>query len=976
MPNVTMSSLIGDIRTYAYNPTGIQSAIFNALEAATDGTMDIVDPSNPFVFSLSATAATVAAFMQENESRTRRLYPSVATTNDDLYLHMSDKDYVDRFAVPSKVTFTVIIQKASLLDILVNEPITNNGVAIIPRNTIFTVANVNFSLQYPVEIRQLVHGGLQITYLNDKPSPLKGLDSNLVIWSEFSDATLTQWIKLDLEMDQFNINTVYQDVSTSAGFVTTVDMKDQFYYIRCYLQNATTGKWNEILTTHSDQVYDPLTVTAVVKVLDSQVRVTIPVIYTSKAMVSGKLRIDIYETKGVLNLQLGDYASNEYTAKWYSVDTNDDTLYSTAIRQVTNILFFSQTHVNSGRDALTFSDLKTRMINNSVGSQILPITNTQLASSMTDLGYDITKNIDTLTNRVFLASRYLPNPTDASILTPVTSTMLTTTVTMNQATDWVGAFDNGESITLTSRTLYRYKNGVTTPVTNAELTGINSQPLLERCNTITKGGYFYSPFSYVLDASTDVFETRAYYLDAPDVLSRNFILANETTGLQASISTGYSVVRTQTGYDLYIETQSSDAYKALNDSQVGAQLSLVSPNQAKRVSVLGTLYHVDATTKERTFRFSLQSNFNVDALDQMEFPGIPSVTNGLIVKLALQQSTDLLLTTTADLPTSYVYSDADILVDQTLYRNTVPAVLSQERLTVEFGYALKSLWAQCRSSVSSIPSEVYPANVTAYYDNNVYQLDPATGAHFSVVSGVLTYNILHHKGDPVLDSAGQPVIKYRAGEVRLDANGQPVPLSGFKRFMIRYIDVMMFSGVYYFTTDATTQAYLASLMKDVVTWMTTDIPGYQNFLLEQTRIYFHPKVTAGMVRVIDSDNNTVFIDSAQNLALKLYVPARVFNDTALRKTISQSTVKALSTLLQDTVVSVSSIKKALRELYKDDVIDVELSGLGGTTNPQSVVTVFDEQARLALGKRLVALEDNTLLVEEAVTIAYLLHGVR
>ena len=974
MSQVSFNDLIGDIQQYAFSPLDIRNVIFNALEQATDGTLDVVDATNPFVYSISATAASVAAFMREHEVRTSRLYPAVATTLEDLYLHMSDKDYVDRFALPSTATIRVIFQKTPLLSVLVNDPITGNAVTIIPRNTLFKVAGITFSMQYPIEIRQLAHGGLQITYINDKPTPLKALASNVVNWTEYTDVSKNKWVAIDIDVEQFFVDTKYADISTSAGFVTDIPLTDQYYYTRCYLQNSA-GAWTEIKTTYTDRVYDASTVTALIQVLEGSIKVTMPVVYTSTALASGKLRIDVYQTQGKLSLPLYNYTAGEYSANWNNIDSSDDTPYSIGVRQINNVLIMSTSKVDGGRDALSFSALKKRVIDNSVGDQILPITQTQLSSSMSDLGYDIIKHIDTLTDRVFLATRELPKPSDASILSPASSTLLTTTVLMSAANDTYGAYDNGDTVTLTQTTIYQCVNGVTRALTKNQVSDLLNMNVSQRCNVITDGGYYYSPFTYVLDATQTTFDVRAYALDTPVITSRNFIEENETTGLQVSVSDAYTIEKDGANYILKVKTASSSAYKALSDAQVYAQLSISSVNQATRVSVQGTLDSKDASTGERIFKFVLTTNFNIDANDTMEFPSISSTTNGLNVRLGMSQDIDIIFTTTSPMGSNYRIIGSDQYIDPTYYADeSYPAVISHEKFGVKFGVALKSLWVQSRSAISDIPVKVYTSDVPAYYEADVFQTD-TSGVHFTVDGdGRLVYNYLHRKGDPILDSTGSQVYKHRRGEMIVDVSGNPVYMDGYKRQMARYIDISMLPGVYSFSTDPVMMSYIADIKYQLAQWISADLAKYQDYLLELTRIYFHPRVNCGIVQVLDGDGNQTYINSEQKLTLKLYVTKKVYSDEVLKKKLSDISVVTINQMFQSLVVSTSDIISALRTTYASDVLDVNLTGLGGGSINGNIITILDKSARLSLGRRLVVREDNVLTVQENVDIQFIQHS--
>jgi hypothetical protein len=62
----------------------------------------------------------------------------------------------------------------------------------------------------------------------------------------------------------------------------------------------------------------------------------------------------------------------------------------------------------------------------------------------------------------------------------------------------------------------------------------------------------------------------------------------------------------------------------------------------------------------------------------------------------------------------------------------------------------------------------------------------------------------------------------------------------------------------------------------------------------------------------------------------------------------------------------------LRNQYQDDVISLEIKGLGGTSN-LNVVTMTDDSKRLSIRKRLVSRNDETLALEEDVTIDFVRH---
>jgi hypothetical protein len=156
MSDNSSAGLLLNVADFKYNPAALASAVVNLVPAATNGLLDFVDVSNPAILAIESAAVLTAGFMQENATTTRRQYPYSAQTIEDLYPHMSDKDYVDRFAVPTATEFLFFFDYAELLSKLVVDP-TDTGISkiTIPRDTYITVASTVFTFEYPIEIRQL-----------------------------------------------------------------------------------------------------------------------------------------------------------------------------------------------------------------------------------------------------------------------------------------------------------------------------------------------------------------------------------------------------------------------------------------------------------------------------------------------------------------------------------------------------------------------------------------------------------------------------------------------------------------------------------------------------------------------------------------------------------------------------------------------------------------------------------------------------
>ena len=99
-------------------------------------------------------------------------------------------------------------------------------------------------------------------------------------------------------------------------------------------------------------------------------------------MASGRnLRLDIYTTKGKTDLILSDYIANQFTVKWKDYDNDNNGIYSAPLNTFKSMAVYSIDTVSGGRDGIDFETFKERVIENAVGLQSLPITNTQIVTT-------------------------------------------------------------------------------------------------------------------------------------------------------------------------------------------------------------------------------------------------------------------------------------------------------------------------------------------------------------------------------------------------------------------------------------------------------------------------------------------------------------------------------------------------------------------------------------------------------------------
>lgn len=968
-----IADMASQMESFIYNPASVQRVALQTFSDVSGGTLVIFDPTNPLVALLESGAAMVSAFASKDQVNLRQTYSKLSQTQTDLYGHMSDADYLNLFATPAPATFSMLFNKTDLLAAMVVDNELGYSYVEIPANSYFTVADTVFSLQYPIEIRLLAHGGLQVVYDLGNASPLQTIASNLIEWEYKTDTDGTIYLSFDIQVIQVSVSSTTLSLNASVLAQAQINLTDSYYYTRAWYMGSN-GVWTEIATTFSPLVYDADTPTVVLSLNGNTLSALVPQVYTTPAstngaaLLNGTIRLDVYQTKGDISLVLSNYSYTNFTSNWVWLDNTVDTTYSAPLGQLNPAVYCNAT-VTGGSAAITVDALREQVINNTDGPIVQPITSVQAAAVLTQGNYQIVNKIDNITDLIFLATRALPTPINSDLITSAGSCNGTVTFTMDQLATYSYVIDNELSMTITPNALYKSVNGVMQLVSDAEINQLANLAIDQAALTISSTAYRYCPFHYVLDNTTTEFAIRAYYLDGPQINALSYTNQNPTTGLQVTTSS-YGVTKSSTGYTLTLSVTSNTTWKALADADCQAILMFTPEGEKQPAYLLGTMSGLNSSG-ERIFTFNLASNFNVDSNDAITLTQFSMFTQAVIDTSAyLTQSFTILYGTTAPMPPTWVSGSIDALLPTFLVPSGTVGI-TQEAIEIEFGETLEQLWTSARTTASSEVYETYTANVPAVYTRDVYQRYEG-GAIFTFDSaGQIEYNILHHKGDPVLDAHGNQVYAHKAGDPILGANNQPIVATG--RTLARTMDILLIEGVYRFGTDTAANNYRAQIVSSLVSWITGDLSAIEENLIEPAELYYYPQQSLGQIAVLANGANTT-IEAAQSLVVTLSVPLSVYNNSDLRDELDTNTITVISQALQNTLVSVTAIQAALLASYGDDVVDVVLTGIGGSTS-LSVFTVTDNTARCEIKKKLTATSDNSLIVEEDVTINYVVHDI-
>ena len=960
------------------NPRALTRLALQYLNERSSGELGLVEASNPVALVTEMASSISAGTILAVENATRPLYKSATLKMVDLYRHMADKDFLDRFSSPATGTFVLLLDLDEVTSRAVLVP-NANGVRklVIPRFTSVVVEDHWFCTQYPIEIRVLPQDNISVVYDVSVDSPFDILKSNRLSWNIHYVAGKKK-LAVTIDMKQLRLSTNYVNLNSLAGYRKEFSFTDYFYYARVYTRASDAIDWVEIKTTHVDDVYDPYNATACLRVQNGILVVNIPQIYFANGLIKEDVRVDIYSTKGPINLNLSNLTAEDFRVKLMeSVEPLD--LYSTPLQTMRSFKIVSPYKIQGGTKGLTFVQMRDRVINRTGNAMGMPITELQLKESAAVLGFDVVKYIDNVTNRVFVATRDQPAPTNGDLVNGMDMTVLPWLTRLEEEIDGKGIVRVGDRVVIKPNVLFEETSSGLKRIDQMDVDLLDDRSVYtpsDLANRINTANYLFTPFHYVVDTSYDRMRLSAFDMTHPEVEGVDFVDENLSLGINTSTTGSIVGVKPDgTGYRVGVVMATDGLPTALRAGDVAAQLSYTDSHG--RHYIQGELKGpFDPSTQKPLdgqwlFVFDIPTRFDVDEDDRMSF-GTESSS------LPLNTEFDLIYVIKDYVPNTTINSAIDALVETSSLSNyeqgSLYYGLSHEKLYVRFGRRLSRLWTRMRTIGGVQEYLRYPVDIPMLYESDVYETD-ATGLpiiDYDEVSGAVSLRKLHSQGDPVFDSAGDPVYKHRAGDFVLDNNQQPIPDGGVIG-QLREIDMFLLDACYRYADDVGTSSYYEDCLTRVVQWIDNDLEDLSGRLIDQTKLYFHPKKNFGQVKVITGVGDPETIRSEQRLTLTFDVSQSVYDNPSLKQSLCDRAGRVIDAVLKQTVISKTDVEIALKEAFSTDILSARITGL--FEDKHYVVTVIDKSVRPVVGKRLVVTGTQSLRVINDIDYVFVPHRV-
>ena len=160
---------------------------------------------------------------------------------------------------------------------------------------------------------------------------------------------------------------------------------------------------------------------------------------------------------------LGDFTKDQFVVTYMDYNyTKGLSQFSSPLTVFNAQIPYSVSTVTGGSSPKTFTEIRDRVIRNSVGPTIIPITPDQITTRLDVEGYLLVKHVDHVTNRIYLATKPIPSPrttkksekevfesNDNELFGSAIGSIQTLNYTFNDLVGFTGVVNNNSSITLT-----------------------------------------------------------------------------------------------------------------------------------------------------------------------------------------------------------------------------------------------------------------------------------------------------------------------------------------------------------------------------------------------------------------------------------------------------------------------------------------------------------------------------------------------
>jgi hypothetical protein len=656
--------------------------------------------------------------------------------------------------------------------------------------------------------------------------------------------------------------------------------------------------------------------------------------------VSGRVRLLTYTTMGKISVNFGDYQMADFNVVYADVfpETELD-LYTQPIQNITKVVYTTDV-VESGTNGKTFEELKAAVIDNSIGDRKLPITTKQLEYDVNDSRFQIVKDVDVLTHRVYKLETQIPQPRTRYPIAKYNLDILEYKGTVTELREGAAVRRYGDDITVVPEgTLFTLDNGILKILDEANVTRLNAMTGIALATEVNKHNYLSLYYHYVVDTSSDTAVVRAYDLTSPNVASISFREFNPTARIGIS-SVQANIYKTGRGYGLDILSNLIKYNIAIDHLNVTPYLVYTEPS-GSRYYLPGAFY--TAINDQPVYRFAIDSGYYIDADNRIHLQNFLDA-NGAAVGIDVDLHAQLEVMYVSNVtPPEYVSTTMDAYVNGSFLAG-YHCVVSLENVRIDFDNHLAYLFAGIHTAVGYSQYAVHTEDVPLRYTQTVYNS---------------SNEIVHQVGDVVYDGE-EVVYAFRKGQTQLDAYQQPVSISALE--VTRFINFLFIDYRALLTSSQNNKDYNTQIRQYLTEVITENASLVHDKLLDNSQAFVVVPKTISDVKV-KTGSGVQVIPSMQSFKVDLYVTYAVYNNTSIRENILYTVAKTIDDYLYtSTVIKRTELLQILYDKLREFTVSVSLTRF--TELDTEYMELVDRNSRISLAKILSVEADGYNLKED------------
>ena len=952
------------------NPMAIAATALSEIEDRLEGTNIIADPNTPFCHLLEFGSSISAMVMNEMDNKLPLIYPKRAQTMDELYAHMSDFDYIRMYSTPSLTHMRMMLPKKYLQDqaVIYND---NYSKLSIPRDTTFIVGKYTFGLYYPIDI--LINrytNTFSVVYDTTETNPLKILDKNVIDKYDITYSGL-EYLVIDFPIYQFAKSTITESLIAETGFAKKISYNDDFYAVRLFSYYNNT--YTEINQVQTHMVYDINKPTALVRVLpdEKKLKITIPQIYFDENMLGSKLIIELYTTVGALNIDTTAMNTSNIGVV-YNVDSRSDPQYTIPLKNMPfdNIFQISGTHITGGTNAISVSELRDRVVNDTLHDKVL-ITENELTTYLKDKDFYVKKSLDNVTDRIYNAYKVVRDSTGSVI--PSLQADMRFKGSFGTDTNYSGFLYHGtdNSVTVLPAVLYKYdeNDNCAIPLSDTEvnaLGALSKEDLVEELNT---HHYLKNPYHIRISVNGTTPRTDTFDLNQPKV--NRIIFEEDNYELPYKLlSFGATVSHTEVGkYRVMFTVNKSDDLSAMGRENI-VIYAMVKNTSGTWAGVECTYVSTDANTNLDTYTFTIPTNYRLTLNNEISVQYMPNDSNYASMDHLINLTSDfhIVFMVNRDVLPSIVEATETLLEGVPEYLRINNVGIARQYFNITLGTCLNDVIKNNMEISANLQTyATYEEDIPARYEQDVYETDEQGYLKYTVNDDeTITVHKKHEVGDVILREDNSVVYAHRRGDYIRDENGNPVVV--VDKELAYYIDMLFIDAKIFFSSRQTELDFQNSIYETLSGYMTA-IRDVKDELLERTKMYFKVVKSIGTAKINVGDGITHTEDIEMSFRIVCYVPSYVKQNADIQANITDMTCAAIESAINSKTISMLDIFESVKSKMSDYIDHFDLLGINDDVNLQTFV-ILDEDSQPSIRRTLVLTEDKVISLKKQIDISF------